>query len=526
MNSNSPNNVWLISREYDGVAEAGGVKNVVCSMAEELSKGGINTTVLIPRYACSSFKNISDYKPNCIPPQIVSIANRDYTVSFDSGKLFNGVNIVFVVHQIFLEKEAVYTYTYEEEKRCCEHKRGIGHFDSLLMNVLFQKAVLSYGCYKEIIVPDIIHCHDAATALIPPMAKCLDVFQNKFNNTKFVVTIHNAGPGYHHEFYNNHQALELTGLPVDLIEYANNNGTIEPFLLTIPFSGLTTVSPWYADEILDSNNHDTGGLSVKFVEKNCTIKGITNGISCEKYNPTDTSVSLLPFAFDPLKRDFSGKYFNRQYFLGKYASKDSSLENFTGLTRFGGIEVEDNDKHIYLCYHGRIVRQKGIDILSGAIENLLKECLDVRVILVGQGEVCLEEELARVATENKGRCLYLRGYDRAVTRLATAISDFIILPSKFEPCGLEDFISQMYGTIPIAHATGGLNKILDGKTGFLYKDNESDVLFDVLRKIVSDFKTNRTKFENIMSYAYEYVSEKYSWKNVISNEYIPYYNSL
>ena len=150
----------------------------------------------------------------------------------------------------------------------------------------------------------------------------------------------------------------------------------------------------------------------------------------------------------------------------------------------------------------------------------------MRFFLVGQGEAALETRLTELAFEHRGQCVYLRGYDRAVSRLSTAAADFIVLPSKFEPCGLEDFIAQLYGTIPVAHATGGLHKILDGKTGFLYDENTGEALYQKLNMLTDWVKASRNNVKEIVSTGAQYVYATYDWSVVIDTHYMPFYNSL
>ncbi|AEE16792.1 glycogen synthase [Treponema brennaborense] len=520
-----PRTLWLISREYAGIAEAGGVKNVACSLCEGLAAKGCAVTLLIPRYACSDFHAVTEYTPDCVAPQQVCVAEKEYTVSFDSGYC-NGVKLVFVLHQIFADKTGVYTYTAEDERRDPRRKRGTGHADALLMDVLFQKAVLAYGTVCGLL-PDVIHCQDAATALIPVMARNLAPFSDFFGRTRFAVTIHNAGPGYHHEFPSVAAAIEYTGLPEPLVSAAVNGAAVEPFLLAGAYAGLSTVSPWYADELLNPANADTGGLSVLFSRRHFRIKGITNGIDCDKYDPSDTAKSLLPFAFAPAHGELDGKYKNRKFFIETYAGKAAVSDAYPALVRSGYLQNEKKgERPVYFCYHGRIVSQKGIDILILAASALLASRTDARVVIVGQGEALLENALGDLAVKYAGRCVYFCGYDRAVSRLATAVSDFIVLPSKFEPCGLEDFIGQLFGTVPVAHATGGLNKISDGETGFLYTENTPEQLLSVLTRLTALVKNEPSALYSLIERGAVCVADRYAWEKVIEREYVPFYAGL
>ncbi len=102
----------------------------------------------------------------------------------------------------------------------------------------------------------------------------------------------------------------------------------------------------------------------------------------------------------------------------------------------------------------------------------------------------------------------------------------MVLPSEFEPCGLEDFIAQIFGTIPVAHATGGLTKVIDGRTGFLYSPNTADTLARLLSALIKKKQTNTTAFANIVSCASAYVKNEYSWNAVVKNGYLPLYRKV
>lgn len=527
--------IWVVSREYAGLAEAGGVKNVACSLSENLVRLGNKVMLFIPFYGCTDVSRVSDYTAGVIPPVEVNVMDSKETVSFSSGVL-DGVEIIFVCHHSFAEKLGVYTYTERDEKENPAHKRGSGHEDALFLNTLFQKAVVAFGnvCSHEQI-PDIIHCQDATTAMVPVfvMERSNEDMAGRivFARSKCVVTIHNAGPGYHHDFSSVEEAHHYTNLPKNLLEKGLNGTHVEPFLLSALNARITTVSPQYAQEIL-SGSTETAGLSECFKARHIEIEGITNGIEFDKYDPTDVKKSFLPYTFNPAKKDLIGKYKCRALFLEKYARIPNDTDNRNkdlGIDQCGHIETGnagDPCEPVFITYHGRIVRQKGIDVLAEAADKLLSMNEPVRFIFIGQGEPELENQLALLSLKYGGKCIFLRGYDRAITRLCTAVADFIALPSKFEPCGLEDFIAQLFGTLPIAHATGGLCKIVDEQTGFLFKPDTSDELASMIKSLVQLKQADSDIFNNMIAYAASYVRENYSWRTVVKERYLVLYRKL
>lgn len=528
--------VWVVSREYAGLAEAGGVKNVACSLSENLVRLGQKVMLFIPFYGCTDLSRVKYYNAGMLPPVQVEVAGRQETVSFASG-ILDGVEIVFVCHHAFAEKLAVYTYTERDERDNPEHRRGSGHKDVLFLNTLFQKAVVAYAnsCSHEQI-PDIIHCQDATTALVPVfvMQRTQSDMTGMilFAHTKCIVTIHNAGPGYHHSFSSVDEAEYYTGLPKSVVEKGLNGITVEPFILAALNAQITTVSPQYAEEII-SGTTDTAGLSEEFKARHIKIEGITNGIEFDKYDPTDINKSLLPYAFNPAQQDLVGKYKCRALFLKEYAmipeEDNLQAQKVDGIEQVGHIETgcaSDPCEPVFIAYHGRLVRQKGIDVLAEAANMLLEKGEPVRFIFIGQGEPELEDQLAVLSLKYSGKCIFLRGYDRSLTRLCTAVADFIALPSKFEPCGLEDFIAQLFGTLPIAHATGGLCKIIDEQTGFLFKPDTAEELASMITSLIKLKQADSDIFNTMIAYAAKYVREKYSWRTVVEDEYMALYKKL
>lgn len=468
--ANSVRSVWIVTREYAGIAEAGGVKNVACSLAESLARQGVSVTAFIPRYGCVETAGMLLFSTD------IAVAGETHRVCFYSIAI-HGVRIILVDSPIFIEKHAVYVYTETEARVIPGAQRGKGHFDVDSINMLFQRAVLAFASVSGN-VPNVLHCQDAHTALLPALARTDEILADAFSRTAMVVTIHNAGPGYRQTIPGLERALRVTGLPVCALQGALFNGNLEPFLLAAEYGTLTTVSPWYADELRDpAFDRFSEGLSSEFRKRGIPIVGITNGIDYHRYDPRDSSISLLPHAYDPVSGDLAGKYECRRDFARWLSGNDE----LPGIVKYGTIEPGLDS--VYFSYHGRIAWQKGLDSLEQAARVVLDHLDGARFVILGQGDPVLESLFVRLSQRYSGRFAFINGYERTLARQAVAISDFLVLPSVFEPCGLEDFIAQIFGTIPVAHAVGGLQKIEDGKTGFLYQTaggNDSGALARLL----------------------------------------------
>lgn len=512
--------IVMATMEYAGIAEAGGVKNVARSLSESLSRLGHEVFVATPRFGCSCLDAAEDLREDCFPPISVSVNGSLHSVSFLSGRLKGGkIQIVFVDSRCFSEKLGVYTYTAREEERDPRKKRGQGHSDSKTLNALFCKSVAELS---KKIDPDIALCQDAPAALIPQFISLLGL------RAKCVVTIHNAGPAYHHEFSSIDEAQRYTSIPREILLGALNGSRVEPFLLAAQTAALSTVSKQYADELRDcAFALETDGLSQIFAQRKIPVVGITNGIDFARYDPRDTSASLLPFAFDPESGDLEGKWRCREFFLSRFARGGAPGDCAEGVSRFGSIETDGGGEGlVYFGYHGRLASQKGVLVLADAARAVAEKHPEARFVVAGQGEAAIEERMESLSRELDGRFLYLKGYDRAMSRLVCASLDFLVLPSHFEPCGLEDFIAQIYGTLPVAHATGGLQKIIDGETGFLFRPDTSERLAEILDALAGRAARGDPGFSRMARSAARTVREKYSWDEIARGEYVPLFESL
>lgn len=516
--------VWVITREYAGIAEAGGVKNVACSLAEGLARRGMDVTVVIPRYGCVRQEG------SLLFDRTIRVLGVNHEVRF-SGLTVNGVRIVLLSAGIFRDKREVYVYSALDEAVIPGAVRGKGHHDGDCMNVALQMCVLEYA-RRLGRAPDIVHCQDAHTACLPAMARTIGEWSHLFSETSFVTTIHNAGPGYRQVIPGIHRAASLTGLDERVLSRAFLNGNVEPFLLSACYGHLTTVSPWYANElsspVFDSFSE---GLSGEFARRGTTIEGIVNGIDAHRYEPSDTRRSCLPFAFNPESGDLAGKYLCRDSFLEKLKRFPTTGE----LAAFGSLD--DAPRAVYFAYHGRIAWQKGLDTLVEAAREVLARSEHARFVVLGQGAPELEALLMEMSRLYRGRFAFIRGYERSLARLTVAQSDFLVLPSLFEPCGLEDFIGQLFGTIPIAHAVGGLQKILHGRNGYLYHSaghgKSSGVLAGVLLEHAGRVAASSGRgcapiegYSEIIRFAARHVREEFNWDRIIEERYLPYYEAV
>jgi len=297
---NDFNNIWVVSREYGDLAGAGGVKDVARQLSGALVRSGRQVRVVLP---CYGF----------IDPQEAGFEVLDLGFDVDMSypqeerrefvkiwRLAADPVLYLIDSPRFREKLGVYSYTAAEETLDSDHRYGAGHYDYFAMNVLLQKAALALMIRLDE-RPDIIHCHDGHTALLPAMIREIEGFRHYFHKAAAVVTIHNAGIGYHQEVADLPFAQVLTGLPESVIAANLLEGAFDPLLTAASYSLLNTVSENYARELQETlDDVATGWLGHRLMAKGIKLAGITNGIDPADFDPTRPEAFGLAAGFSPL----------------------------------------------------------------------------------------------------------------------------------------------------------------------------------------------------------------------------------
>ncbi len=513
--------VWMLSREYDGLAGAGGVKDMVRQAAEACARAGCRTTVVLPAYGFVDLAGFekTDYTFH-VDMAYVGRERRETVEVFVRRQ--RRVRIFLLASQRFAEKRAVYTYTAEDEKENPFRRRGTGHYDYFAMNVLLQKGALALmaGLGEQ---PDIIHCHDGHTALVGPLIRELEGYRHFFCRTGCVVTIHNAGLGYHQEVDDLPFAQAITGLPNRVIRDNLLDRSFDPLLAAGNYAALSTVSETYARELQETDLDElTGWLGHRLLARGVRITGITNGINPADYDPTKPKRHGLPAGFDPATGDLEGKAICRRWLLDRILNQD----DLGGVRRIGAITGAD-DQPLFTMV-GRLTGQKGVDKLIGALESLLPLDDEFCVLILGSGEKAIEDRLLKLADrpEARGRFCLLLGYDAQLATAVFAAGDFFLAPSRYEPCGLTDFIAQLFGNLPVVHHTGGLTKVEDGVTGFAYQEYGSAALMGAMQKAIRTFRHQPAVIRRMQRVAVERIHERYTWDQVIRRYFDLYRTAL
>lgn len=522
------NNVWMLTREYDGLAGAGGVKDVARQLAEALVRSGRKVSVVLPLYGFMDPKRLG-FAPLDLGFEIdldyAAVPRREYVRIFaktESPSPKKGSLAIYLIDAArYLEKKSVYTYTAEDEALDPFHHHGSGHFDYFAMNVLLQKAAAALMIRLDE-HPEIIHCHDGHTAILPAMLRECEGWRHYFANTGCVVTIHNAGIGYHQEVGDLPFAEAITGLPAALI--ANNllDEKFDPFLAASPYAVMNTVSENYARELRETEEDAlTGFLGHRLLARGVVLKGVTNGINPADFDPSKPKPLGLAAAFNPASGDLAGKAKCRQGLLNDLARHSLKTVRQTGT-------LENRPGNPLFTFVGRFSSQKGVDKLLGALETLLPLDQNFQVLIQGSGNKEIERALAGLAgsPNNQGRICLLRGYDQQLANRIYAAGDFFLIPSRYEPCGLTDYIAQLFGNLPIVHHIGGLVKVKDGETGFSYPEHKSAALMGAMQTALQTFRANPKKIQTMQQAAVKAIHDTYTWDKVLTRYLALYHEAL
>jgi starch synthase len=350
-------------------------------------------------------------------------------------------------------------------------------------------------------VPDLIHCNDWQCGLVPAYLKNNYKDKEELQNVKTLFTIHNLA--YQGVFKKT--SFKKTNLPEKLY---NENGVIHKNKMNFMKAGLmfadaiNTVSETYSKEICNDEEL-SGGLNKILCKRKKDVYGIMNGIDDKTWNPENDN--------------FIEKKYNSKNLEDKIENKKVLLDKFN-------LEYKEDVPLIGII--SRLYNTKGFDLLKKAFNELMK--MDIQMVLLGTGERKYHEffEEAMMKHQDKFAC-YL-GFDDELAHLIEAGSDMFLMPSKYEPCGLNQMYSLMYGTVPIVRETGGLadtvdryNEKKDTGNGFAFKSYDAKALVSEVKRAVKIFQ-NKNKWQKIMKTG---MKSNFSWLNSSKN-YVDLYKKI
>jgi len=417
---------------------SGGLGDVAGSLPHALRKRLIGCRVVLPMY--DTIKQELKDTMKFITHISVPVAwRRQYCGIFEAK--YNGVIYYLIDNQYYFKRDTIY-----------------GHYDDAERFAFFSRAVLEIIPYIDF-KPDIIHCNDWQTALTPVYYSAMYANSPGYENIKTIFTIHNI---QYQGVYGKELLEDVLGIPADKASLLEYDGCINFMKGAIECADkVTTVSPSYADEILDPwYSH---GLDSILNERRYKLRGILNGIDTVGYDPATDKCIKANFSAD----DISGKKVDKE-----------ELQKEMGLPVKPGVPV--------IGMVTRLVSHKGLDLVKGILDELLATS-EMQLVVLGSGDYEYESYFRWIAEKYPDKVGLRIGFVPELARKIYAGADMFLMPSKSEPCGLSQMVALRYGTVPIVRETGGLRDSItdcgDGKgNGFTFKSYNAHDMLDAIRR--------------------------------------------
>ncbi|MGK6350804.1 glycogen synthase [Parapedobacter sp. DT-150] len=400
-----PTHIIHLSAECYPVAKVGGLGDVVGALPKYLQQTGLRTWVVMPWYD----------KP--------FVRNHDFEVVY-TGRFQQGSRPLEV--QVYQEKHDILGFGLFLIKipGLLDRQEVYGYVDESEQFMAFQHGFLHW-ITDQGITPDVVHCHDHHTGLIPFFMYHGDAFK-ALRGVPTVATVHNA---QYQGWMDWNKAILLPAFDTWRWGLLDWDRVINPLAALIKCCTVfTTVSEGYLDELTTQAN----GLEQLFLMERAKSTGIVNGIDTTVWNPEADPMIHHPYRIASVQS-------------GKAKNKASLCERF-------GLDPSNP----LIAYIGRFAAEKGADLLPEMIENLLDSELPITMLVLGSGDPNVQTAIAALAEKYQGKLGAYIGYQEELSHQIYAAADFLIMPSRVEPCGLNQLYSMRYGTIPIVRRTGGL----------------------------------------------------------------------
>lgn len=450
--------------------KTGGLADVIGSLLVSLAEMGHEVKVVLPLYKKIAEKNFKDL--TWCASYTVNINYHEVPVTVYSQTV-GKVAYFFIQHQGYFERDALYGYLDDGER--------FAYFQKAVIEMLNQ---LNYW-------PNIIHCHDWQTGMIPCMVRETHSSDPRYNSIRFIYTIHNL-------LFQGNFGPEMLDSCLGLPYYLLDNGNVR-FDGGISFmkSGIlyadkvTTVSPTYAQEILTPQygEHMEAVLNMRKYD----LWGIVNGIDTRNWNPaTDPTI---PYHFD------------------KVSISKGKTDDKMALQKELGLEVNPNVMLVGVV--GRLTYQKGFYLMMEKVAQLAE--MPIQLAILGTGETPIQDAFRTMENENKGKVCFYKGYNEDLAHRIYAGSDLFLMPSLFEPCGLSQLCSLRYGTLPLVRETGGLkdtvnpyNEFDKSGNGFSFKNYDANEMMNTLQNAVNVYYNRPEDWKILQRNA---LNTDVSWEN-------------
>ena len=463
--------VLMVSSEAVPYIKTGGLADVVGSLPRYVEKEEYDVRVILPKYACMDQRFLPDLQFVC--HFYVNLNwRKQYAGIFKSE--YKGITYYFVDNEFYFAGNNPYNNIHEDVEKFA----------------FFSKAVLMALPYIDF-CPDVIHCNDWQTGLIPVFLKTEFYQDSYYIGMKTVFSIHNMKfQGRWHV----RDIMDVTGLPASIFTADKLESYGEANYLKggcVYADAISTVSPSYAVDITTPEGGE--GLDGLMSARRDSLYGIVNGIDYDDFNPMTDAAMVEHFSVKDVVK-------------GKKANK-RALQQSMGLP-----EKEDA---FLIGMVSRLTDQKGFDLVAYVMEEMLTT-MNVQFVVLGTGEYRFEEMFHYFQGKYPDKISSYIGYSEEKAHQIYASCDAFLMPSLFEPCGLSQMMSMRYGTIPIVRETGGLkdtvepyNEFENKGTGFSFATYNAHDMMHVIQYAYRVFTEQKKQWEAIMKRAME---QDFSWK--------------
>jgi starch synthase len=468
-------NILLVSSECVPFAKTGGLGDVTGALPQFLQKLGHNIIVVIPFY---SFIDKKKHVFNVIIDKMnVKMGYENINCSVHKTTMPENVPVYFIDYEPFFGRSNIY------------HDNNFNDYPDNPKRFSFLSKAALLLCHELNFIPNIVHANDWHTAILPAYLKKIYKDDPVFSNTASVLTIHNiAYQGRYDRYYYGYTGLGEEDFAPDKFECFNAVNFLKG---GIHFADMVnTVSKGYAAETKTSSGGY--GLDLFLIRKGDNYVGILNGVDYSEWDPVKDS--LIPANYS---------YYNIK---GKFVCK-SVLQQQLGL--------QQTNKTPVIGIISRLVEHKGLYILSECIEDILNN-MDVQFAILGTGDNQLETFYGNLQKRFPGKMGSFIGYDNKLAHLIESGSDFFLMPSLSEPCGLNQIYSLKYGTLPIVRATGGLNDTIENYnqdtgegTGFKFREPSGKAIYNTVNWALETYYDRKPHLQQLIKKAME---QNFSWE--------------
>lgn len=436
--------ILMVASECAPFSKVGGLADMVSSLSKQLGESGCDVRIFTPLY--SSIRRGAKFKKFLEPLSVhMGLGIEEYASVWEAP--LGAAKAYFLEFNKFYDRPGIYNYA------------GESFGDNGGRFAFLSRAALDF-CLASGWIPDVVHCHDWPSALVPVLLN-RNFSSTALSRAASVMTIHNL----QHQGVFHRGVLEYAGITMDEFraDSCESMGALNMLKGGIYHATkITAVSPTYAREI--QTPQYGCGLEGVLRFKAADLVGIINGVDLKEWNPR------------------TDKFIAANYGLGDMAGKAICKE---ALQRRMGLEVDA--KIPIFAVVSRLYDQKGLDLLARIAQPLVDN-MKIQIAVLGSGEPWLEGAFRSLAAANPGRIAAHIGYDGELSHIMEAGADFFVMPSRFEPCGLNQMYSMIYGTLPIVRRTGGLADTVESYSksggargdGFAFDDPTADALYNTV----------------------------------------------